>query len=404
MNSGIVPLAADKLVAAFAVASALACMAAEAAWPLQERIDDIAAKGGGTLTLTSGVYRTGALFFKPGVNLHLEKGATILGVDDAEGYPMRETRIEGETCVYYPALVNADGCDGFTISGEGVIDGHGLPTWKQFWAMYKANPGTLNKEPGLVRPRVLYVSNSRNVDVSGVTFKNSKFWTTHYYRCENVHVHDCEIVAEAMERRRVKGPSTDAIDIDACRGFVVSNVVMNVNDDAIAIKGGKGACADDKERHPENGPCEEILVVDSTFGSMCHSAVTVGSECIKVRDLVVRNCRVEGCGNLLNLKIRPDTPQCYSDILVEGCSGNCRTFFSMKPWKQFFDPKGRAPTDLMSHVRRVVMRGNTVQCKIPRAVKRDREVFDASDIDIESPSGRTDLLDPVDGTNMGGSK
>ena len=59
------------------------------------------------------------------MNLHLEKGATIVGVDEAEGYPMRETRIEGETCVYYPALVNADGCDGFTISGEGVIDGHG---------------------------------------------------------------------------------------------------------------------------------------------------------------------------------------------------------------------------------------------------------------------------------------
>lgn len=43
-----------------------------AAWPLQERIDALAANGGGTLTLTAGVYRTGALFFKPGVNLHLE--------------------------------------------------------------------------------------------------------------------------------------------------------------------------------------------------------------------------------------------------------------------------------------------------------------------------------------------
>ncbi|MBR5549463.1 MAG: hypothetical protein IKU71_07010, partial [Kiritimatiellae bacterium] len=90
------------------------------AWPLQKRIDEIAANGGGTLVLTAGEYHTGAIFFKPGVNLHLEKGATIIGVDDAEGYPMRETRIEGETCQYYPALVNADGCDGFKISGEGV--------------------------------------------------------------------------------------------------------------------------------------------------------------------------------------------------------------------------------------------------------------------------------------------
>ena len=34
-----------------------------AAWPLQTRIDALAANGGGTLTLTAGVYRTGALFF-----------------------------------------------------------------------------------------------------------------------------------------------------------------------------------------------------------------------------------------------------------------------------------------------------------------------------------------------------
>lgn len=102
-------------------------------WPLQERIDGLAANGGGTLVLTAGVYRTGALFFKPGVNLRLEKGAVIVGVDEADGYPMRETRIEGETCTYYPALVNADCCDGFTISGEGVIDGHGANTWEEFW-------------------------------------------------------------------------------------------------------------------------------------------------------------------------------------------------------------------------------------------------------------------------------
>lgn len=68
--------------------------------------------------------------------LQLYKGAdeTVkVLVDEAEGYPMRETRIEGETCLYYPALINADHCDGFTISGEGVIDGHGAKTWEEFW-------------------------------------------------------------------------------------------------------------------------------------------------------------------------------------------------------------------------------------------------------------------------------
>ena len=44
------------------------------------------------------------------------------------------TWTKGIVCVYYLALVNADGCDGFTISGEGVVDGHGAGIWEEFWA------------------------------------------------------------------------------------------------------------------------------------------------------------------------------------------------------------------------------------------------------------------------------
>ena len=359
----------------------LVTVAQGGAWPLQEEIDRIAAGGGGTLVVTAGVHRTGALFFKPGVNLHLERGAVIEGVDDEAAYPMVETRIEGQTRRYFPALVNADRCHGFTITGEGTIDGHGLATWKEFWRLLKEKGDILNCEPGLVRPRVLYVSNSRDVEVSGVTFKNSKFWTTHYYRCRNVRIHDCTILAETFGK--VRGPSTDAIDIDFCRDFIISNVVMNVNDDAIAIKGGKGADAANREIHPENGKSTNILVEDCTFGGMCHSAVTVGSECVGVSNLTVRACRINGPANLLHLKIRPDTPQLYSDILVEGCTGHCRSFLAIKPWTQFADTEGRDAADLMSRIERVTMRGNTIDCKAEKFVKWDRKVFEISDLHLE---------------------
>ena len=355
-----------KLLAVGAFA-ALATFAAETAaetdlpavWPLQAQIDALAAQGGGTLTLGPGVYKTGAIFFKPGVNLHLEEGATILGVDDDAGYPMRETRIEGETCVYYPALVNADGCDGFTISGKGTIDGHGLPTWRAFWACRKVKRNCLNKEPGLVRPRLLYVSNSKNVDVSGVTFKNSKFWTTHYYRCENVVVHDCTIVAEVIDG--VRGPSTDAVDIDACRDFTVRNVTMDVNDDAVCVKGGKGPWADDPARCPGNGPSENVLVENCLFKSVCHSCLTLGSECTAVTNVVIRNCRLEGPGNFVNVKMRYDTPQRYANVLAENCTGTCQTFLNARAWMQFTDMKGRTdpPESVMDGL---VMRGNTIAC------------------------------------------
>ena len=127
---------------------------------IQHAIDAAHAAGGGCVVVPKGEWLTCALFFRPGVNLRLEKGATIVGADEADGYPMRETRIEGETCRYYPALINADRCDGFTISGEGVINGHGANTWEEFWTRLAEarKQGVDFRNKDLMRPRVLYGS------------------------------------------------------------------------------------------------------------------------------------------------------------------------------------------------------------------------------------------------------
>lgn len=347
---------------------------------LQAEIDALAAAGGGTLSLTAGVYRTGALFFKPGVRLHLEKGATIIGVDEPEGYPMRETRIEGETCLYYPALVNADHCDGFTISGEGVIDGHGADTWEAFWTKRAAarKMGGEFRNKDLMRPRVLYVSNSKNVDISGVTFKNSKFWTTHYYNCENVVVHDCTILAEILtdsQGRDLKGPSTDAIDIDKCRRFTVRNCTISVNDDGVVVKGGKGAWANDYTRHPENGPSSDIVIENCAFLAPTHSCLTLGSECPEAVRVTMRNCTMQGAGNMLNLKMRTDTPQLYRDLVVEGVTGTCSTFFNAGAWSQYEDLGGRARSELLSVAQNVVIRNCRVRCKREKNVGGNQEGF-----------------------------
>lgn len=331
---------------------------------LQGEIDRLAAAGGGTLRVRSGVHRSGALFFKPGVNLHLEKGAVILGVDDDAAYPWCETRMIGTTLNYYPALINADRCDGFTITGEGVIDGHGLPVWKAFWPRHRA--AFAKKKPwddvfnGLTRPRVLYVSNSRNVDVSGVTFKNSKFWTTHYYRCENVTVHDCRIVAEKLNG--VVGPSTDAIDIDVCTNVTVRRVYMNVNDDAVVVKGGLGPEGDKVAKG--NGGSTNVLVEDCTFGSMCHACMTLGSECPAARNIRMRNCRIEGAHVLACVKMRADTPQHLTDLMVENCTGRCDRFM----WIRGITWNGRWP-DYAQHpipsvLDRLEFRGNKIDCRL----------------------------------------
>lgn len=98
---------------------------------IQKVIDLAAEEGGGVLVVPPGTYLTGALYFKQGVNLYVSAGATLKGSDDISDYDLAETRIEGETCLYFTALINADGLNGFTMCGPGTIDGNGLKTWKR---------------------------------------------------------------------------------------------------------------------------------------------------------------------------------------------------------------------------------------------------------------------------------
>lgn len=368
---------------------------------LQRQIDTLAAAGGGMLRIGPGEHRTGALFFKPGVNLHLEEGALLVGRDDVSAYPKRETRIEGETCEYYPALINADRCDGFRITGSGTIDGHGVNTWEEFWQRFAAakERGEDFPNKALMRPRVLYVSNSKNVEVSGVVLKNSKFWTSHFYNCENVRICGCTIVAEVLKDatgNELKGPSTDAVDVDKCRNVCISNCLISVNDDGVAIKGGKGNWADDYMRHPENGPSENILVSDCLFKAPTHSCLTLGSECPAATNIVMRNCRIEGADVMLNLKMRTDTPQHYRGVRVEDCTGSCDTAFSMKPWVQYARIS-RRDTELKSYASDVVITNCRLVVREVRNIVRDDRFYEASGIRIDEKRIKVDCGSENDG-------
>ena len=92
---------------------------------IQKAIDQLATNGGGTLVIPPGEFLTGAIFLKPGVNLHLDQGAVLRGSTNIEDYPALETRIEGHAQVWRPALVNAKKVDHLRITGEGAMPGRG---------------------------------------------------------------------------------------------------------------------------------------------------------------------------------------------------------------------------------------------------------------------------------------
>ncbi|MCM1385778.1 MAG: glycosyl hydrolase family 28 protein [Bacillus sp. (in: Bacteria)] len=341
---------------------------------IQKLIDDAAKNGGGVIVVPSGTYMTGALHFGQGVHLYVSEGGVLKGSDDISDYPVCETRIEGETCRYFPALINVDNVDGFIMTGEGTIDGNGLKAWKAFWLRRAWNPQCTNKDEQ--RPRLIYISNCSNVLVAGLRLQNSHFWTNHIYKSHHVKYINCTIYSPAEP---VKAPSTDAIDIDACMDVLVKNCYMEVNDDAVVLKGGKGPWADEAA---ENGANGRIIIEDCRYG-FCHGCLTLGSESIHNRNIIMRRIKVSNAMNLLWLKLRPDTPQHYEYILVEDIEGSVTNFLNINPWTQFFDLKGR--TDMpVSRAEHVAMRNCNCKCQTQYCVTPKDDQYLLSDFVFEN--------------------
>ena len=275
---------------------------------IQAVIDKAAQEGGGLIVVPKGTYLSGSLFFKKGTRLMVDEGGKLKGSDRIANFAIVETRIEGETCPYFSALVNADHNDGFVICGKGTLDGNGYHYWNEFWIRRKWNPKCTNKDAQ--RPRLVYISNSSNVTVQDVRLQNSPFWTNHVYNSAHVRYLDCYIYA--VTDGPVKGPSTDAIDIDKCHDFLVDGCYMNVNDDAVVLKGGKGTWADTMS---VNGPVERVLIQNCHYGDVA-GLLTLGSESLHDRNIILRNCKADKSHRVLWLKMRTDTPQHYAYVSV----------------------------------------------------------------------------------------
>ena len=316
---------------------------------IQRAIDAASAAGGGRVVLAGGVFRSGALFLKPGVEFNVDEKAILLGSNRIEDYPWGPTRIEGKRQEWRLALLNGTGLTGVRLSGRGVIDGNGVMFWAAFWQRRKENPKCTNLE--VERPRLVFLDSCRDVRIEGLTFRDSGFWNLHLYRCAGVLID--QVTITAPNSGNIRGPSTDGIDLDSSRDVVVRRTHISVGDDCIALKGTKGPHADQDADSP---PVENILIEDCTFGDGA-GLVTCGSEATVVRNVTVRRCKVTGANNVLSLKLRPDTPQRYEEILIEDIELDVAQggrVLRVQPWSQFFDLAGAEPPH--SVVQRVTVR------------------------------------------------
>jgi polygalacturonase len=233
---------------------------------------DAAAKDGGTVVLSPGIYLSGSIFVKTGVTLQVDKGVTILGSQRLEDYPVMPTRIAGIEMSWPAALVNVYEQKNAAITGEGTIDGDGKIFWDSYWALRKTyEPRGLRwaSDYDAKRPRLIQVFNSSQVKVGGgLLLRRSGFWTLHICYSSDVTVDG--VVIRNNEGGR--GPSTDGIDIDSSKKILVQNADIAVNDDALCLKAGRDSDGQRVARTTEDVVIRDSIVRDGAAG------VTFGSE------------------------------------------------------------------------------------------------------------------------------
>ncbi len=92
---------------------------------LAKAMNNLTAKEGGTLFVTSGIWQNGPITFQSNINLHLEQGALILFSENFDLYTLIETSYSGLTMMHCLSPVNGKNLKNIAITGRRIIDGSG---------------------------------------------------------------------------------------------------------------------------------------------------------------------------------------------------------------------------------------------------------------------------------------
>lgn len=212
---------------------------------IQKAMDRCEADGGGTVNVPAGTFLTTTIFLKNNVNLHLQKGAVLLGSTDPKAFT--------KAVVYGDSIRNA------SITGLGTINGQGFK--KDFPKSGR-------------RHHDLCLFQCKNITVTDITLLNSPTWVFRILESDGVIVRGVRIYSFANE-------NNDGIDIDG-KNIVISDCIIDCDDDAVCFK------SDDEDYVVENVTVSNCVIASNCnpikFGTSCHG----GFKNIAVSNCVVR--------------------------------------------------------------------------------------------------------------------
>jgi polygalacturonase len=233
---------------------------------IQNAINDVSAKGGGTVEIPGpGVYQTGPLTMKSKINLQVDAGATLKMLPYSTWYPTWTTT----------PLLSLASLHDIEISGGGGIDGQGADWWSN-------KPGT-----GLY---MIYFTSCNTVLVQNVTFSNAPAQQLVFKssKCGNITIQGITIRAPSSHAG-TPSHNTDGIDLVGTN-CLVQNCTISTGDDDIALGSStSGVVASD------------ILVTNCSF-SDGHGMTIGGNTAGGVSNLTVINCTFNGTDYGIRMK------------------------------------------------------------------------------------------------------
>jgi hypothetical protein len=284
-------------------------------------IDDCYGQGGGQVFVPAGVWLTGPIHLKSDIDLHVDKGATILFSTDLSDYlPVVFSRFEGVEYYNYSPPIYAKNCVNVAITGEGTINGQAEKSWWNFNIMssdipklYAMGQDGVSVDERIfgtawtgLRPGFIEFVDCDAVRVEGVTIKNGPMWTIHPIYSEDVVVRNVKVLT-------APGRSTDGFVADSSRNVLVEHSTFSTGDDSIVIKSGRNA-----DGIRVNKPSENIVIRDCNILET-HAAVAIGSEVSGgIRNIFVENITMKNGTFGARIKSSPGRQGFVENVWING--------------------------------------------------------------------------------------
>ena len=283
---------------------------------IQAAVDACSAAGGGMVVVPPGTFVTGTVWLRDGVELHLEKGAVLLGSPDLDDYNADDAfpqNMRSEREQWNGAhLILAVGAHDVALTGSGCIDGNGPaffePEAPPFAPRFGWSQGIRHaKDKQRLRPgQMVMFCECTGVRVSGLTLRNACCWTCLFYGCDHVLATGLQI------SNPPDAANTDGIDIDCCRQVVVSDCLICTGDDAITLRANPQRLLD------KTRVCEDVAINNCVLDtSICAFRIGVGTGVIRhaaISNIMIR--RASTAFLLQSAYREPSTGVAISDLAI----------------------------------------------------------------------------------------